>query len=284
MKNINCKLIYLFTFIFIFSAAGETSAQKMTAEEIITKHLQSIGTDEARKNLKNQVATGVVQYTVLRKNTGGNGRIVFASEADKFLFGMTFSIPSYPAETFVYDGEKSKIAFAINNARSELGDFVFRYKDVISENLFGGTLSTGWTLRDLASRKAKVDLNGTKKINGRESYVLEYLPKGGSDLKVNIYIDKENFQHLRTEYKRVISSIIGPSPDASSQQREQRQTMIEEFSNYKKVNDINLPHNYRIYVMLEGAAGTREYEYKAEFAEFFFNQPLDPNSFSTEIK
>lgn len=284
MKNINFMLICLFVFVFILSTAGQTFAQKMTAEEIIAKHLQAIGTDEARKNLKNQVATGVVQYTVLRKNTGGNGKIVFASEADKFLFGMTFNIPSYQAETFIFDGEKAKIAFAISNARSEFGDFVFRYQDVISEGLFGGTLSTGWTLRDLSSRKAKVDLNGTKKVNGRETYVLEYLPKGGSDLKINIYIDKENFQHLRTEYKRIISSIIGPSPDASAQQREQRQTMTEDFSDYKSQNNVNLPHGYRAYLMLEGAGGTREYEYKAAFSEFFFNQQLDPNSFSTESK
>lgn len=284
MKNFNLKFIYLFIFIFIFSAAGETPAQKLTAEEVIAKHLQSTGTDEARKNLKNQVATGVVQYTVLRKNTGGNGRVVFASEADKFLFGMTFSIPSYPSETFVYDGEKAKIAFAISNARSDLGDFIFRYKDLISDGLFGGTLSTGWVLKDVSSRKAKVDLKGTKKIDNREAYVLQYLPKGGSDLTVNIYIDKENFQHVRTEYRLVVSGMIGPSPD-SSPRRGQKETLIEEYSGYKMENGMNLPHRYRIHLEKEGeSSGTKEVEYKAEFSEFYFNQQLDPNSFSTEAK
>lgn len=267
---------------FVFASLFSVSAQKMKAEEIVAKHLEALGSQEARKKLKNQVASGIVQYRVLRKNTGGDGRIVLASEGSKILFGMTFSIPSYPAETFIFDGKKSKIAFAINNARSEFGDFVYRYQDVLSEGLFGGTLSSAWTLADLSSRKAKVDLDGTKKINDREAYQLTYLPKGGSDLQIAIFIDKETFQHVRTEYRRIISSQQGASPDSSAQQREQRQVLIEDFSNYKKENDLSLPHEYRAYIMLEGGAGTREYEYKAEFSQFYFNQPLDAASFKIE--
>lgn len=276
------KFIILLILSVIFLTTADIRAQKLTAEDIIAKHLDSIGTAEVRKNMKNQVATGGVRYKVLRKNTGGDGKIVFASEGDKILFGMTFSIPSYPAETIIFDGKNSKVGYAISNTRSEFGDFVYRYKDVVSEGLLGGTLSTAWTLADLSSRKAKIDLSGTKKIDGKEAYLLKYFPNGGSDLQIYIYIDKENYRHLRTEYRRTISSIQGLTPDSSSQQREQRQTMTEDFSDYKKVSDRNLPHSYRLYVMLEGAAGTREYEYKAEFSQFYFNEQLDPKTFATE--
>ncbi len=285
MKNLRFfSVVYSLAMIFILLSSVGVSGQKMKPEEIIAKHLETIGTAEKRKNLKNQVATGLVSYTVLRKGTGGNGKIVFASEADKILFGMTFAIPSYPAETIIFDGKKSKVAFAISNARSELGDFIYRYSAITKEGLLGGTLSSAWTLADLSNRKAKVGFEGTKKINDREAFELSYSPKGGSDLQIRIFIDNQTYEHLRTEYRRVISSVQGSTPDSSAQQREQKQTLIEDFSNYKKESDMNLPHSYRVYLLLEGAAGTREYEYKAEFSEFFFNQPLDPGSFSTESK
>lgn len=281
MKNSRFIFLQLLMLVLMFAGGGTVSAQKLNAEEIIAKHLESIGSAKARKDLKNIVATGFTQYMVLRKNTGGDGKAVIASDGDKFLYGMTFAIPSYPAETFIYNGGKSKIAYAISNSRSEFGDFVYRYNDVLGEGLFGGVLSTGWALRNLEARKAKVTLEGTKKIGDREAHVLQYSPKGGSDLQIFIYIDQNSFEHLRTEYRRVISAIIGSNPDASSQQREQRQTLTEEFSDFKKESDINLPHAYRIHILLEGAAGTREYEYKSVFSEFYINQPIDPSAFNT---
>lgn len=273
-----CALTLL---LLIFASA---KAQKISADDIVAKHLESIGTVEARKNIKNQVASGLVQYAVLLNKTGGNGKIVIASEGRKLLYGMSFSIPSYPAETIVFDGKNAKIAFAINNARSAFGDYLYRYKDTITEGLLGGVLGSGWALHDLVGRKAKIDFDGTKKINDREVYVLKFMPKGGADLSFTIFIDLQTFEHVRTEYKAVRSAIIGSSPDASSQQREQRETLVEEFSDYRRENGLNLPHSYRAYVRLEGAAGVREYEYRAEFSDFYFNQPLDPNSFNTETK
>ena len=262
------------------ACASSISAQKPKAEDIVAKHLESIGTIDDRKKIQNQTATGSVEYTALRRATGGSGRMVIASEGSKLLFGMTFTIPSYPAETVIFDGKNARIAFAISNARSELGDFLYRYKsDIVHEGLLGGTLSHAWPLTDLPGRRAKVSMNGSKKIDCKQTFVLSYLAKGGSDLEISLYIDQTTYEHVRTEYRRVISSIIGPSPDASAQQREQRQTMIEDFSDYRKENGLNLPHAYRAYIRMEGAAGVREYEYKAQFSDFFFNQPLDPNSF-----
>lgn len=273
------SLTPLYVATLVIFAFSSSPAQKISAEEVVAKHLESIGSAEARKGIKNQVASGLVQYTVLRKQTGGSGRIVIASEGQKLIYGMTFSIPSYPAETVVFDGKNVKVAFAISNARSEFGDYLYRYKDTVTEGLLGGVLNTGWALTDLSSRKAKLAFGGTRKVGNRQTYVLNYLPKGGSDIDISIFIDQQTFEHVRTEYRRVISSIIGPGPDASAQQREQRQTLMEEFGDYKKENGLNMPHSYRAYVRLDGAAGVREYEYKAIFSDFFFNQQLDSNSF-----
>lgn len=281
MKN---SLVFLFLIVtvgFLCCFSKATFGQNLSAEEIVAKHLDSIGPAEKRRNLKNRVATGLVQYTVLRQGgRGGNGKIVVASEGIKSLFGMTFSIPSYPAETIIFDGNKSKIAYAINNVRSQFGDFLYRYDNIVSENLLGGSLLTGWALTDLGSRKARVEYDGVKKISDKEVHVLSYRRKGGSDVEIKIYIDKNTFEHVRTEYRRVIAARQGLTIDSSSQQREQRQVLMEDFSNFKKEKDFNLPHTYRAYVKIDGSSGTLEYEWKAEFTEFFFDQPLDPNSFA----
>lgn len=296
MKNSRYFLpahLFALTLVFLFSHFAQ--AQKLSAEEIVAKHLEAIGDADSRKSLKNHVAVGVVQFTVLRQgNAGGDGKIVLASEGAKSLLGMNFNLQNYPSEKIIFDGKKYKVAYTINNARSPFGDYLYRYSDTIKEGLLGGTLSTAWALNDLKTRKAKLELNGTKKVNDREVYVLSYLPKGGSDLDITVFIDRENFQHLRTEYRRIISAMQGSagsstdmnrgatSADNSARQRQQKQVLIEEFSNYKKENGLNVPHFYRVYLQLDGASGTKEYEWKAEFSQFFINQPLEEGSFSVE--
>src|SRR6478672_1119939 len=125
-------LFSLCILISVFAASGIAYAQKITAEEIVEKHLSSIGPPVARGALVNQVAAGLVEYKVLRAGgRGGNGKIVLASEANKLLFGMTFPMPTYPAETIIFDGKKVRVNFAYNNVRSYLGDFIYKNESMI---------------------------------------------------------------------------------------------------------------------------------------------------------
>jgi hypothetical protein len=277
MNKLTNMVIFFFLLLLALKAQGQ---DKIKVEEIIAKHLKSIGDQK----VNNQVATGDVSFRILRSGgAGANGKIVIASEGKKLLLGMSFPVANYPREIIVFDGKDSKVSFAYQNARSPFGNYLYRYTDILERNLLGGVLSTGWAL--LNESDARISLKGTKKINGREAYVLDYLPKRGSDLEISIYIDKENFQHLRTEYRRIISAGQSTSPDASSNLRERREILMEDFSDYKQVNGLTLPHKYRIYLMLEGQTqGLNEYEWTINFNSFLFNQQLDPNSFNTKDK
>jgi len=299
-------LIVVATAVVVWTAFIPAMAQKLTAEEVVTKHLNSIAKEETRKVLKNQVATGLVDYKILRAGgAGANGKIVFASEGSKSLVGMTFPIPSYPSETIVYDGSKLKVGFVSNNVRSQIGDYLYKYDEIIKEGLFGGTLTTAWPLHDVAGRKAKLAYEGTKKMDGRELHVVSYSKRGGSDVEIKLFFETTTFHHVRTEYRRTVSSQIGsagvtsagsggfaPPPsgqgtsgaraaDASASQRELRHVLIEEFADFKSVTGVTVPHSYRVYVMTDNARGTSEHEWKATFSDFFINQPLDPASFNT---
>lgn len=281
MRMIPKVFFGLFASVILMLAQSSASAQKLKAEEVISKHLESIGSSENRAALKDSTVAGAVRYSVLRAGgNGGDGKVVIASDASKMLLGMTFNIPSYPSERIVFDGKKLKVDYAMTNVRSYLSDFIYRYPETVNRALVGGTLSASWVFYDPTFRKSRIESDGIKKIDGKEMYALSVLPKGGSDVEIQLFFDKQTFQHVRTVYKRTISASQGGSVDTSSQKRGQRQTMIEEFGDFKAEQGLTLPHSYRIYVLIDGETETKEYEWVMRFNQFFFNQGLDPSTFN----
>src|SRR5215213_5155443 len=100
-------------------------AQKMKAEDVLAKHLDSIGTAEVRASVRNQMAVGDVVFKFISsKSQPAEGRVVMVSEGVKYFFGMNLNAADYPTERLVFDGKKSKAAFTLTNRRSILGDFV----------------------------------------------------------------------------------------------------------------------------------------------------------------
>lgn len=278
-----------FLLLAVFSSAA--FAQKMTAEEVLAKHLDSIGTTQARAAIKNQLAIGEVHVTFISpKSLPAQGRVVLASEGAKNFFGMNLNAVNYPLEKFSYDGKKSKVAFITTGVRSILGNFVLSNDLLLEESLLGGTLSTSWALSNLAENKAKISADGTKKIDGKEVYVLGYTPKGGGDFDIKMYFDKETFRHLRTEYKRTSSASIGRTSrningnqiDDSARQNETRIKIVEDFGDFKTEKGLTLPHEYNLNYSISGQNGTTEIEWKFILSQFAFNQTLDAKTFDID--
>ena len=87
--------------LFIISLAFSATAQKITADEIIKKHLDSIGTEEDRAKIKNTAIMGTVKFTIpLRKDVQYVGTTAFAAEGAKRLFGITFDTTNNPDYMF----------------------------------------------------------------------------------------------------------------------------------------------------------------------------------------
>jgi hypothetical protein len=278
------KLATLFVLTVIFLSASSTVAQKMKAEDVIAKHLDSIGTSEARAEIKSQIAVGDAQIKfVTQKTTPVVGRIVIAAAGEKNFWGMHLNSTDYPSDKFSYDGNKAKVAFTRTGFRSILGNFVLSNNALIKDGLLGGTLSHSWSMLNTANHKAKISFDGTKKVAGKEAYVLGYLPKGGSDVDIKLYFDKETFRHVRTEYKRVSSAGIGLTPEASSRYSENRITLTEDFSDFKPEGKLTLPHSYRILYSATGTSrGSTEIEWTFNLTEFAFNQNLAANTFDID--
>lgn len=270
-------LLALFT---VLLTANFAFAQKLKAEDVLAKHLASIGTETARAAAKNQIIVGeaVIKF-ISRRDPAVVGRIVMASDGAKNFLGMSLNSTNYPQEKFTFDGKDSNVGFVKDGIRSVLGNFVSSNGKLLSESLFGGVLNTSWVLRDTTNKKAKLSFDGIKKINDKEVYALSYLGKVG-DVDITLYFDKEDFRHVRTEYKRTSSAAIGTRPEQSSGFSETRLRLTEDFSDFKTEGGLTLPHGYHIlYSTTGGANGTTEIDWTFKLTNFAFNQKFADNTF-----
>jgi hypothetical protein len=260
-------------------ASVPSFAQKLKPEEIIAKHLDSIGTADARAAAASRMVVGEVIITfVTKKNQLTQGRVVMASEGKKGLIGMTLNAHDYTNEKFVSDGNKASVGFAYMSRRSPLGDFVAANDMMLSHGLLGGTLSTAWPLLNAAGAKGKFSGGSIKKIDGKEVYTLSYSAKGGG-ADVTLYFDKETFRHVRTEYKTVQSAGIGRTPEQSSGYDETRVKLVEDFSDFRDEKGLMMPHSYKISYSNSGQGGTSELEWAIILSAFTPNPKLEANTF-----
>ena len=150
----------------------------MKPEEILAKHLDSIGTSATRAADKTRIIVGDADVVfVTQKNLPAKGRIVLASAGEKNFLGLSLNSLDYPSEKFSFDANKAKVGYARVGVRSVLGNFVSSNNILLEESLLGGTLNTSWALLDMADKKVKLTYEGTRKIDGRETYALGYAAK-----------------------------------------------------------------------------------------------------------
>lgn len=294
--SIKSTRYFLLVISILAVSAGNAFSQKLKAEDVVAKHLESVGTEAQRAATKNRIALGTVVVSFRAPNSGrAPGRFVMASEGEKHLIGMMFDgVPNYPQEKLGYDGKNVTVSYVRPGKRSTLGDLFAQYKSVVSQGVVGGSLSAAWPLYNLAESKAKLEYSGMKKAGDKQAHVLKYV-KGGTDMEVSFYFDAETFQHIRTEYTRTIAaqqggvSAAGQSPtqrdqaiNQSARQRESRYRLVEDFADFRKEGELTLPHKYKILVEITLPGGSYKADWEAELAQFSFNQEIDPKSFDVE--
>ncbi|HEX8128551.1 MAG TPA: hypothetical protein VF527_05565, partial [Pyrinomonadaceae bacterium] len=248
----------------------------MKAEDVIAKHLESIGTAAARTEAQSRVVVGTSRAVFKARNNAGaiEGRTVMASENNKVLFGMGFDNPDYIGEKFGFDGKKFTVGYLKPGIRSTLGSFILIHDNVFKEGLMGGTLSSAWPLLNLAERKVRLEYAGTDKIGDLPVHKIRYMPSKGSDLQISLFFDAKTFQHVRTQYDRVAGARFSAGGvDSQASARAARYRMTEDFSDYKKEGNLTLPHSYKLQLEIENTGGTSVHKWEMHLGQFAFNQP-----------
>jgi hypothetical protein len=263
-------------FMLPLHAGGES----LTAEELVAKHLASIGTPEARAAVRTRVVQGNATYKLV---VGGGGQIFgstgMVSEGRKQRFLMKFQ-QNYRGENFLYNGKKVSIGFSNSDqTRSGLADLIYSQDAILKEGLWGGALSTGWALLDVAGRQPRLSYDGLKKADGRELHRLTYLPRTGTDLKIQLYFEPITFRHVITTYSFELANNVGKTILDSPKLKADRTTLEERFADFSTDEGVTLPAHWSIEYTRELPDGTTtvlNWDLKEEIRQ---NVTLDPKNF-----
>lgn len=260
--------------------AFPNTSEKIKVEEVVARHLASIGTPEALSSAKTRVLMGEVKAQLKLTNVPVDisGPAQFASTGDKFMLAMIFNSNNYPHEKLGYDGEKLTLGTLTSGGRTPLGNFLLSQEVIFKQGLMGGVLSSAWPLLSFDPQKPNLSYSGTEKLNGRPAHKLKFRNSG--NLQISLFFDAETFQHFRTQYEYVIPARQGATPELSASQRDSRYKLVEEFSDFQPTNNLVLPHRYTIKLTIELPEKTQMMEWAITFQQFAFNLAIEPQVFN----
>ncbi len=256
---------------------------RMTVDEIVSRHLASIGTPDALASSKSRVMVGDGQLvSKLGASFVLNGKAQMASQGDKILYAMVFDSPVYPYEKVAFNGTDVSVGLP-NGKRTLLAAYFKAQSSILKEGLFSGSLSTAWALLEIKNKKSvKLESLGTSKINNRQCYKIKYSSSSTGDLKIALYFDGETFRHVRTEYKYTIEGRIGTSStDVRSASRTERYHLTEDFSDFKVAGKLTLPFTYMLNVTneLQIDSGTNSRDWIFTIRDVHYDEELKDGAF-----
>ncbi|HEX5707441.1 MAG TPA: hypothetical protein VFX96_09105 [Pyrinomonadaceae bacterium] len=240
----NCRqFTSLLLALSIAAACAVTSARaddekKMTADEIIAKHLEAVGGREAIAKFKTRVAIG----TVVKEDEPA-ARFAVMSEAPNRL-SVFYGFRDYDAR-MIYDGSRATVrpAFA-----RQLANLTEKYEEILASGLMFNQMSLYNLLTSGATGEMKFEAKGTKKVKGRQAYVVQVKPKKGSAMR--LYFDAENFMWVRTDYGKTslsndLSRTSANINDINNQAgAEQTFDFYIETSDFRDVDGVKLPFKF----------------------------------------
>jgi hypothetical protein len=254
--------------------------EKIQPDELITRHLASIGTAEALAAARSRTLTGTVRFTF---RLGGHGELrgsagIF-SDKEKIRISMNFNSVQYPGDQFAYDGKDATVGYVRPGLRSALSRFIFAHDLLLREGLIGGTATTAWALLNAVQRQPKLKYTGLKKVEGRQQHELSYgAKKGAGDLQVWLYFDPETFRHTSSLYKIVRTANMATEITESPYQRDSIYKILEQFEDFREVDGLTLPHTYKLTYSVEGEPTILQ-DWVVSIDEVRHNATVEPNTF-----
>ena len=285
--------------VFLFLVQN-VSGKKIKVSELIERHMQALGESPRQEN---RVARGLGTLDI---RVGGTGRLsgpaILVFDGVKMCFDIQFGHVQYSGERFIYNGEKLDVGYIAPGIRSQLGQSLWsHFHQIIPEGLYGGVLSTAWSLLDVAERRPKLKYKGLKTYHKTKMHRLEYKPRKGVDYRIDLYFEPVTFRHLLSTYRLILpDGRIRPietfgrgatdrAPRSFGDRREMasdfpesrdRVTIEERFSNFKETDGMILPHAYRVTVNFDQFSGSFVGHWEMKFNQILHNQSIDSQTFS----
>lgn len=263
---------------------------KLKPEDLVAKHLESIGTTDARARVNGTRIKGSCSVAVRLCGEGQvDGQVLMASTDAASLINMNFEIATYAQEALRFDGKKLATSQITPGSRTCLAQFFLENEVLFKEGLVGGVLSESWSLLNVAQRNPKLEYSGLKKIGDKQLHALKYNPRKGSDLKITLYFDPQSFRHVRSDYSRTVYASeqrriagggAGLPPAQNQQASPTRIEAYEEFADFKEESGLNLPHTYKFHLSIQSEVRPAVVDWVFTLNDFSFTSPLDAAEFT----
>ena len=256
------------TLATVWPPLAGASQEKLKSEELVARHLASIGSPEDRANRTGCTAEGTSRMTTQLGSLGGPA--FFFSEGRKLCMSFLLNYENYPSEEVAFDGEKVTVSYKNwrEKKRSALGGFVLGFQGMVKEGLWGGVLSTAWPLLDLEGRSPKLKYKGLKKVDGKELHRLEYkMQKGGRGFKITLYFE-QTYRHVLTTY--------------SGQLGRTWYKLEESFSDFRLVDGLTLPLRRKLHFSLNSGESWDWWDWETVYHQIAHNQSIEVEVFVIE--
>jgi hypothetical protein len=273
-----------FSWVLIVFLSG-LAAAGAKPDEVLSKHLDSIGTADARAAVKSRAVQGSLKFKYLLGGSGeGSGPWQLLSEPNKTNMVLRFGAGNWSGERFVVDGDKASFTSATaSHQRSTFAEFMLSHDFMLKDGLLGGELSLNWALMNLDHLQAKLESAGVKKIDGRELEGVEYLSKRNGEVAVKLYFDTATGQHVMTVYSVTRAATIGHNDIENAKQQQIHYTVEERFSDFQANNGITLPRHYDLHYTAQLQNGSmREFEWNMTVDKVLENAVINPANFQTQ--
>ena len=245
---------------------------KLTADAIISRHLDSIGSADARAAAVSRVSQGKVVFAeIIRHSLRIEGAATLLSQQRKQKCEFQFGNSQYPGEQFVFDGNRELVAMVDQTSRSRLGNFLFLQEEVLREGLFGGVLTTAWPLLNTQNTNPALKYESLKKINGQQLHEISYVPKKRSEsgeLSIRLYFEPETYHHVLTVYTLTVLHESKTISDPN-----QTTVIVEErFGDFQPVDGLTLPRHWDIRYRVEPQNFADEYDWDVSLTQIGHNK------------
>jgi len=255
----NQKIVFVFLAVLMLFAAiapvSRAKDEKLKPEELVAKHLESIGPADKLKAVKSRTTQGVVQISF---RVGGSGTLMgkanILSQGNMIRSGFLYPANDYPGDQLAFDGNKVTAGQMSPGNYPPMVSFVYENDILMKEGLLYGSLTTAWALLDTQTRKPKLESTGVKKVDGKQLLELKYTGKSWKGtLQASLYFDPETYRHVRSQFKREVPlQKLNSITDSAELVRYQ---IVEQFEDFKTFDGLTLPQTHKIEFTLDSPRG-----------------------------
>lgn len=269
MKKVLFGLFWCVLFSSAPGSAQNDKLPKLTAEEIISKHIEAVGGKEKLSKFKSRIAIGTV-----KKENDPEGKMAIVSESPNRLSAV-FILQSYDLK-FIYDGQTGMMRPQLPR---NFAAFDAKYREIVAS----GLMFNGISLYNLLLRlpdDAKLEAKGMKKVQRQDAYIVEVKRSKGEAMR--LYFDASTFMWVRTDYgKAHVTREMRPFTNESVNQGSDEITVdfYIETSDFRDVEGVKLPFKFQQVVTLPIVRQSSSGTITGTITEYKHNERIDPAMF-----